>query len=67
MRNFLTEIAQESPQSQVLVDEKANHFQLMKTGYDSQGRYFFRVPIHIHVREDAKICILENTDRKSVV
>ena len=58
---FLTEIAQDSPQSQVLADEKSHHFQLMKMGYDSHGNYFFRVPMHIHLREDAKICILENT------
>jgi hypothetical protein len=61
VQQFLQEIANDSPQSQVLIDEKTRHFQLMRTGYDSRGNYFFRVPVHIHIREDAKICILENT------
>ncbi len=61
VQQFLTEVAQDSPQSQVLVDEKLHHFQLMKMGYDAHGTYFFRVPMHIQVRPDAKICILENT------
>ncbi len=41
-------------------DTVHRHFQILRTNYDFQEPYFFRVRIHVFIREDGKICILEN-------
>lgn len=58
---FLEECCETSPNSHIVVDTKSHHYQLLKTGYDSHGTYFFRVRMHFHIRKDGKVCILENT------
>jgi hypothetical protein len=41
-------------------DTAQHHYQLVWAGWDSQNRYFYTVRLHIHIREDGKVCVLEN-------
>ncbi len=49
-----------SPQDQILIDKTQKYYQILRTGFDSDRLYFFRVRMHFSIREDGKICIWEN-------
>ena len=44
----------------VLADEKQHHFQVTESGWLDKDDYFFNVPIHIQIKSDGKIWLLEN-------
>ena len=41
-------------------DRENHHYQLVWAGWDSQNHYFYNVRLHLHVRADGKVCVLEN-------
>lgn len=47
-------------QSHLIVDAKQGHYQILETGWQDKNTYYFNTPIHIHLKSDGKIWILEN-------
>ena len=46
--------------SKVLYDKENGHFQLLFSGLDSKGCYFFRVRVHLQLMPFGKVYLLEN-------
>lgn len=46
--------------TQVLYDKEHGHFQLLYSGLDSKGCYFFRVRVHLQLQPTGKVYLLEN-------
>jgi XisI protein len=44
----------------VISDVIRHHYQVMRAGRDSHGVYFVRIRLHLHIKSDGKIWILEN-------
>jgi glutathionylspermidine synthase len=43
-----------------IIDKERHHYQLLRAGWDNKQHYFYRVRVHLHIRADGKICLLEN-------
>ena len=52
--------------SYVVTDTQHHHYQWLRTGWDNNMHYYFRVRIHLHINSDGKICILENRTEEDV-
>ena len=52
--------------SYVITDTQHRHYQWLRTGWDNNKHYYFRVRIHLHINSDGKICILENRTEEDV-
>lgn len=44
----------------LIIDKQNHHYQLLSSGWSNQNTYYCRILMHIHLREDAVICIFEN-------
>ena len=53
-------------QTYILTDTLHHHFQVMRAGLDSRNHYFLRVRIHLHIKSDGKVWIMENRTEDDV-
>lgn len=58
--SLLTPFEDESTGCYLIIDKKNHHYQVLKADWDSYQRYFFRVRIHLHIKTNGKIWIMEN-------
>jgi hypothetical protein len=60
--NFLQQYESEHKDGEtyVLTDTIHHHYQIMRAGWDNLNHYFLRVRIHLHIKPDGKIWIMEN-------
>jgi glutathionylspermidine synthase len=47
-------------QTYILTDTIHHHYQVLRAGWDSRNHYFLRIRIHLHIKPDGKIWIMEN-------
>lgn len=57
---FLAEHQGESDKSLLITDHEHHHYQLVYAGWDSRNHYLYRVRIHLQIKPDGHICLLEN-------
>ncbi len=46
---------------EMVIDKKNRHYQLLRTISDEKKRYFSSILMHFSLREDATICLFENS------
>jgi XisI protein len=51
---------QSSVKALIIADKTKHHYQLVEVGWLDNGKYFYAVPIHFHIKNDGKIWLLEN-------
>jgi hypothetical protein len=44
----------------VIADEKQHHFQVTESGWLDKDDYYFNVKIHLQIKADGKVWLLEN-------
>lgn len=57
---ILGEMQHISPNHLLIIDKVKRHYQVIYAGLDAREVYSYRVRVHFHIREDGKICLLEN-------
>ena len=50
----------------VVTDTHNHHYQWLRTGWDNNEHYYYRMRIHLHINSEGKICILENRTEEDV-
>ena len=65
---FLEQYEQEhkDEQTYLITDTQHHHYQIMRAGWDSHNHYYLRVLIHLHIKTDGKIWIMENRTEDEV-
>jgi glutathionylspermidine synthase len=53
-------------QTYILTDTVHHHYQVMRAGWDSRNHYFLRVRVHLHIKSDGKIWIMENRTEEDI-
>ena len=54
------ERSSDSIETCIVSDTKNHHYQVMESGWQDKNTYYFNTPIHLHIKPDGKIWILEN-------
>jgi XisI protein len=44
----------------LLADTENHHYQVVEAGWQDPDHYFYGILFHIHIKENGKVCILEN-------
>jgi ribosomal protein L31E len=57
--SFLQKFEQEKD-TYIISDTIRHHYQVMRAGRDHRDVYFVRIRLHLHIKPDGKIWILEN-------
>ncbi len=59
---LLKEYEQKGSKSEtyIITDTIHHHYQVVRAGWDSKNHYYFRVRMHLNIRNDGKIWIMEN-------
>jgi XisI protein len=58
--DLLKPFENEATGTYVIFDKEQRHYQVMRATWDSKQHYFLRVLIHLHIKTDGKIWIMEN-------
>lgn len=53
-------------QTYILTDTIHHHYQVMRAGWDSRNHYYLRVRVHLHIKADGKIWVMENRTEEDV-
>jgi glutathionylspermidine synthase len=64
--NLLKPFKNEPTDTYVLIDKEQRHYQVMRAGWDNQQHYFLRVRMHLHIKPDGKIWIMENRTEEDI-